>query len=388
MKQKENISDLLKRYILNECSEDEIEIVISYFKSATNSNDIPSVEDVLNLLKEHQKTGKISSDLSFEHILKVAKEKEKAISSRKAPRKVWVKYASIAAIFIGVMASGYIFWQNQIAGNSIIIPSDAITLELEDGSIEILNQDGSKEVIDKNGRILGQQTGGQISYEGASSTEELAYNTLTVPHGNRFDLKLSDGTTIYLNAGSSLKYPVKFLDGHDRKVYLAGEAYFDVSKNESSPFIVNVNELDVKVLGTEFNVSAYAEDTNIDVVLVEGAVSLNTDDVLQKEPTLLSPGQKGSFKQASKEISVARVNTALYTSWMQGHLVFRDLTFDQILAKLERHYNVEIENTNVELGKEVFNASFNKVEIEEVLSFFNDTHEIDYTIENNKIIIE
>lgn len=300
----------------------------------------------------------------------------------------WTKYAAAIVFLIGL---GFFYQQGFFSpqGQNVLLPKDeSITLELDNGSIQTIDITGVKEVRDSEGNVVGAQKQDQISYSQASQKEELIYNTLTIPNGKKFQIELSDGTLVHLNAGSSLRYHVNFLSEGPRQVFLSGEAYFDVAKNVSNPFIVNVDELDVKVLGTQFNVSAYEEDKNIDVVLVEGAVSLDKKNELQNHSVTLSSGQKGSYKQDSKIIMVNEVNTNLYTSWRQGYLVFRDLTFDNILTKLERHYNIEIENTNAELGKEIFNASFDNVEVEKVLSYFNDTHKIDYEIKNNKILIK
>lgn len=389
MQQKENISKLLKRYVLNECSEEDIEKVIAYFKHTRNSKDVPSVEDVVNLLEKNEKSKNMSSDLSFGQVLKLAKEKDMGAYSKTANLKPWYKYASIAAIFVGVIVSGYFFWQNQIDDNSIIIPSDAITLELEDGSIEILSESGSKEVVDKNGKIVGQQTGGQISYGEVGSTKELVYNTLNVPYGKRFDLKLSDGTVIHLNAGTSLKYPINFLDGENRKVYLSGEAFFGVARDSLHPFIVNADDLDVRVLGTQFNVSSYPEDDITDVVLVEGSVGMhiNTETFDATTSIILEPGYKGTFKKRNGKIKTQAVLTDIYTAWMDGELVFRNMTFENILKKLERHYDVTIINNNDSLANEVFNASYGLVSLSKVLEDLKLTHGIEYSMEETNITI-
>lgn len=389
MQQKENISEILRRYVLDECSQEEIEIVISYFKNATNSYNVPSVEEVLHLLEKHHKLENISSGLSFSRVLKVAKEKNQGSRSKENTSRSWRKYTSIAAIFVGIIISGYFFRQNQITNDSIIIPSDAITLKLEDGSIEILSEEGSKEIVDKNGNILGQLKGGQISYENTSSTEELVYNTLTVPYGKRFELELSDGTTVHLNSGTSLKYPVKFLKGQHRKVYLLGEAFFGVSKDAAHPFVVNTDNLDVRVLGTQFNVSSYPEDDRIDVVLVEGSVGMNekAETFNITASTILEPGFKGSFEKSNGKIEIQAVVTDIYTSWIYGGFVFRNMTFENILRKMERHYDVSITNNNMKLANEVFNASYGKIRLQKVLEDLKLTHGIDYSIEGTNITI-
>lgn len=317
---------------------------------------------------------------------------EQQISRNERPVKKlfpnWAKYAAAVVLLFGfgiLLQQGGLSYQIE----TVVVPKDeSITLEFDNGEIQTINVSQTKEVKDADGSVIGTQKQNRISYSQVTPSKDLVFNTLSVPSGKRFQLELSDGTSVHLNAGSSLRYPINFLSEGPRQVFLSGEAYFDVKEDIINPFMVNVDELNVNVLGTEFNISAYREDSNIDVVLIKGAVSMNSQGDLRDGPTVLMPGQKGSFGKESKNINLDRVNTSLYTSWMQGHLVFREVTFDNILTKLERHYNIEIENRNTDIGYEVFNASFNNVDIENVLSFFNDTHEIDYTIENSKVIIE
>ena len=300
----------------------------------------------------------------------------------------WSRYVAAIILLIGL---AFIYNEGIFSNTDqeFLVPRDeSITLELDNGTIQTIDVNGAIEVRDSEGNVVGSQQHNQISYSKASEKEVLVFNTLTVPNGKKFQIELSDGTLVHINSGSSLRYPVNFLSDGPREVFLTGEAYFDVAKNVSNSFVVNVNELDVKVLGTQFNVSAYGEDEFIDVVLVEGAVGLHKEGELQADAVKLSPGQKGSYEQTSNYIQVNEVNTSLYTSWMQGHLVFRDLTFNNILKKLERHYNVEIINFNEVLGNEVFNARFDSVAIEEVLGYFNDIHSIDFRIEENKVIIK
>ncbi len=298
----------------------------------------------------------------------------------------WMKYAAAVVVLIGlgfVYQQGFFTSQNQ---NILVPEDDAVTLKLDNGTLQPIDVNREDEYRDAKGNIVYTQKQDLISYSKANEKENLVFNTLIVPNGKKFRLQLSDGTFVHLNAGSSLRYPVNFSSNQARKVFLTGNAYFDVAKNTSNPFIVNVDELDVKVLGTEFNISAYSEDENIDVVLVEGAVNMARKDQTQGVVEL-APGQKGAFDLDSKDVSVEDVDTSLYTSWRQGSLIFRELTFNTILKKLERHYNVEIINTNVQVGEEVFNARFDNVGIEEVLGYFNDIHNIDFSIDDNQVII-
>jgi hypothetical protein len=372
---KKNITKL----VLGTITENEILELRSWLKDPKNQAILESyVRDYHDL---NLATLKSNLDEAYNKVNQQIDRHEKPV------KKLFPNWSRYAAAIVLLLALGYLYQQSLLLNSdrNVLVPKDeTITLQLDNGTIQAIDVNGTKEVKDSKGNVIGTQNQNQISYSKAGEKEVLVFNTLKIPKGKKFQIQLSDGTLVHLNAGSSLRYPVDFLSEGPRQVFLSGEAYFDVAKNASNPFIVNVDDLEVRVLGTQFNVSAYSEDEYIDVVLVEGSVNLNKKEGDMVE---LSPGQKGSYKQNSDSITVNEVNASLYTSWMQGHLVFRDLTFDSILTKLERHYNIEIENTNRELGREIFNASFDNVEVEKVLSYFNDTHKIEYLIENNKVLI-
>lgn len=340
----------------------------------------------LQLFKDYVKTNYLimlnmdmfDADDSKKQLLELINKEKKVIKLRKYTKLM--KYAAVFVLFLGL---GY-FSKNL----EVIIPSDSITLELENGNIEILNEDGTSQIMDEQGNIIGEQKGEQLVYDKNAEVEELVYNTLTVPFGKRFRLQLSDGTNVYLNAGTSLRYPVKFIDGNQRQVFLIGEAFFDVTSDKKHPFIVNAEDLNVEVLGTEFNVSAYPEDVFTDVVLVEGFVRLYTDEKSLSEAVTIKPGTKGRLNKKLDYITTETVDISIYTSWMEGGLVFRNMPFENIVKKLERHYNMKIIINNEKLSGEIFNASFkDDPSIEKVLNSFGKSYGIKYTIKNNAIII-
>ena len=306
-------------------------------------------------------------------------------------RQFWNwRIAASISLFIGLFGIAYFFLGNQKSNSSVGPPEDVITLQLEDGSVKIIEEHRTSEVVDKAGNVVGQQKGNQLVYGEDDFASELVYNTLTVPHGKTFELRLSDGTTAFLNAGSSMKYPVNFLKGKEREVFLVGEAYLNVAKDTLHPFIVRADELNIKVLGTEFNVSAYPEDDISDVVLVEGSVSLftKTDDNNIGKNTLLEPGHKGSFDKGKNNITKKAVITSIYTSWMNGELVFRDMSFENILKKLERHYDVVISNHNTELSQKHFNANFGNEPLGNVLEELRTNYGIEYEVNGDNITIK
>jgi transmembrane sensor len=379
-------------------------IIVKYFSQSANMQDLDVlnkwIEDPENELifqeyvKTHFAITLAMNDPDVKSIRKallkeIRKEKKKAKNNR---LRSFMKYAAIAILFLGIGA----FLQKNIFNDNvtkeIIVPKkDEITLKLGNGNIKVIAADGTSKVYDANGKVVGQQNGKELIYTNDPNATKLVYNTLTIPNGKRFNITLSDGTMVYLNAGSSMTYPVQFIKNQNRKIFLTGEAYFDVTHDKKHPFIVNANKLDVQVYGTKFNVSNYQEDDATDVVLVEGSVSMTEAGLVGKNKNefFLTPGYKGTFVKQNRSISNEKVNTSLYTSWMNGNLVFRQETFANIIKKLERHYNVIIINNNKSLGNETFNATIetDNESIVQVFNYFKKVYQIDYSIVENKIII-
>ncbi len=174
----------------------------------------------------------------------------------------------------------------------------------------------------------------------SSKEQEIHYSEISVPYGQMSQLVLSDGTKVWLNSGTSLKYPDRF-GAKQRSVYLDGEAFFEISGIPEKPFFVHLDDIQLKVVGTSFNVSAYKEDMNTSVALVEGEVVINNSS--GEKIAQLLPQQTLSKKTGTTEFAIAEnVDTRFYNSWKNGTIYFEDQTLEQITSKLERWYNVEI----------------------------------------------
>ncbi|WP_246900620.1 FecR domain-containing protein [Arenibacter sp. F20364] len=327
----------------------------------------------------------VDLDPSFQGIVNAQKTTSR--NGRRLPLAI-LKSAAILTILVGL---GFIFRNTIVDSRTApVIPGDAIILQLENGNIEVISEGGEAKVVDSEGNVLGAQQGAQLVYKNnGTSKEEITYNTLTVPYGKRFDLLLSDGTQITLNSGTSLKYPVQFLKTKNRQVFLDGEAFFNVAKDSLNPFIVNTNGLNVRVLGTKFNLSSYPEDQYVNTTLVEGSVSVyNKQDTFDSSnASLLEPGFKAEWNKYNKQILVEEADIAMHTDWLNGKIILRHVPFKNIVKKLERHYNVEIVNNNPELDEELFTASFDVETIDQVFKTFNLTYEMNYKINDRQIII-
>ena len=373
-------------------------LILKYLNQNTSVNDLKKLlvklkeKENVELFKSYIKTNYYSSyvlnDIDRKDIIKVIKDKidlERKNSIRKSFIKKTFKYA---ALFFLVLGLGYYIkstQQNITVEEKIVPKADDIVLETENGEQLIIEKKEKNLKIDPKINLL--QKANKLVYDKDLKIEKLVFHSLKVPYGKRFDIVLSDNSRVYLNSGSILKYPVKFLDNQIREVFLEGEAFFDISEDEKNIFRVNSNGINVEVYGTKFNFKNYPEDYVSDVVLVNGSVGISNTE--NKSITKLTPGFKGSVDKENFIVEKVKINTKLYTSWIDGQVVFRGESFNQIIKKLERLYNVTIINNNEKISEELFNASIDTEEekIEDVLNYFNKIYNIEYQVYNNKIII-
>ncbi|MCL3780962.1 FecR family protein [Prolixibacteraceae bacterium JC049] len=210
--------------------------------------------------------------------------------------------------------------------------------------------------------------------------EEQAEVVITCPIGVRTQFQLPDGTSGYLQSGSSLKYPAQF--AHDRDVHLSGEAFFDVKKDRGRTFSVLTENLKVNVLGTRFNVSAYSDAEKEEVVLEEGKVEVNTHRGQFLE--ILSPNEKLTMNQKTNKFQVEEIEIDQYIAWIDGKLVFRNESFSNVITRLERWYNIDIELENDQLLQYTFRATFKDESLDEVLNLLMITAPFTYEIEKRE----
>ncbi|WP_010134535.1 FecR family protein [Ochrovirga pacifica] len=304
-------------------------------------------------------------------------------------------FGKIAAVFVLGIGVSYLYLYQKRTTSTVLAKKqeqEEIVLKLADGRVKVIHTNGESKIVNDQGKVVGIQHGAELNFSTASNfttQETLTYNELVVPYGKTFQLTLSDGTEIHLNSGTRLKFPDTFIQGKNREVFLVGEAYFNVTKDKKHPFIVNSNDLNIRVLGTQFNVASYPEDMQVQTVLVEGSVALYSEDTTydQKNTFKLSPGNKAMWSKEADEISLEKVDTSIYTSWIHGEIVFEHVKFKNIVKKLERHYNIKIENHNQKLAEQVFTATFDIETIEEVLASFQTNFSFTYKVQKNAITI-
>ncbi len=224
-----------------------------------------------------------------------------------------------------------------------------------------------------------------------ASSKHFQYIESVTKNGEKDQVVLSDGTKIWINSGSILKYPDVFT-GKNREVFLEGEAYFDVSHNRKKPFIITTSLIQVEVLGTEFNISSYPDDETIETTLVAGTVkitSINAKSKFGKESYILKPNEKATFSKNNNTIAVDEVIPQYSTSWKDGRLFFNNETFEKIAKRLERWYDLEIELTNCKFKHNRYTCVVNKDKtIEHVLNLLDICTPIEYTIVGKTITIK
>lgn len=311
-------------------------------------------------------------------------------------RNRWFKYAA-AAIVVGILSTTYVFRNNLFTNPTEVAPvivntnikietgTDKATLTLEDGSVVVLKNGNT--VQTKNATSNGKE----IVYKaGEQKQTKIAYNYLTIPRGGQFFIKLADGTQVWLNSESQLKFPVAFVDGEIRQVELVyGEAYFDVSPStlhKGAKFKVYNKSQEVEVIGTEFNIKAYQGETNVYTTLVEGKVAVNTANGKQK----LIPNQQLNLNLKTNTSILNSVDVYDEIAWKEGVFSFKRKSLEDIMIVLSRWYDLDVKFENSELKKSGFNGTVGKDQkIEDILETIKSYGVIkEYKIINKTVILK
>ncbi len=221
-----------------------------------------------------------------------------------------------------------------------------------------------------------------ISSKLTAETEQIeqAWVEISAPDGAKVQFSLPDGSIGWLNSGAKLKYPALFK--HQRKVELTGEAYFEVKHKDDTDFVVSVPDFDIKVLGTKFNISAYSGDSFSDVVLKEGKVEIIGKAGIFSHT--LAPGEKIAFNRETKSLNLYSVDAERFTAWKDGYLIIENEYLGQIIGRLERWYNVDINIKDKEVMNYRYKATFKDEPLEEVLRLLSKSTPIKYSIEKRE----
>lgn len=382
------ISKLLIKKRLSILTEAENERLVSLFKQNSILVDI-RIEDLVDNINARSS---IDKEKAWANIEKKSLSSNKKIKTFQIKR--WYKYAA-AAVFLGFLILNYFYtdtFRNKSNDyNNPVVQKENIDLGV--GKATLTLEDGSHLFLEKGEFFQSDNAvgnGDKIIYKNNDENKkEINFHYLTIAKGRQFHLVLSDGTKVWLNSESQLKYPINFIQGQNREVELVyGEAYFDVTsslENKGSKFIVHNRSQEIEVVGTQFNIKAYENDPIISTTLVEGEV-LVKNNFIEKH---LIPGNKSVLNRVTNKLKVTSVNVYDEISWKDGVFSFRDQTLEDIMKVLARWYDIKIVFENEKYKKIKYNGVFRKSKkLDEILQIIKNTNEVNYRINKKTIYMK
>lgn len=387
-----NIDELVYKYLQGHLTPEEKHLLDSWLQaSPENRLWFEEWKNATRMEEKMRRMAAIDREKGWQRMVNKG-----VVKGERQPEKVvrWRRWMAAASVLILLMAGIY-FWNNSTTQVAFVVDAPIKDIPAGKNGAILTLADGSQVSLDtfKNatialqGGISVKVVNGSLVYEGKG--DMMGYNTTTTPKGRQFQLILPDGTQVWLNAASSIRYPTTFT-GNKRLVEVTGEVYFEVVKDSEKPFLVNVNrKTEVEVLGTHFNVNAYENENSINTTLLEGSVAVAVSaNIHQKK--ILQPGQQAQVQvdqQAQPGITV--VNNAdieKVLAWKNGLFDFNGLTFEEIMRQLERWYDIEIDIDNGLPDIQLAGTMSKQVSLERVLRFF-DKADIHYRLEGRKLTI-
>jgi transmembrane sensor len=308
---------------------------------------------------------------------------------RKTHRRLWLTISSAAAILLLASISVFWFFPNIKRQPRVVFNKDinagkiGATLTLADGrKIKLDDAENGKLAEDAGVKISKTKTGELIYEINQNQQSANKSNTLSTARGETYRLRLPDGSQIWLNAASSLTYHTNLKQAGNRKVYLEGEAYFEIAKDKSAPFIVETNNQTVEVLGTHFNVNSYLNDEASNTTLLEGSVKMSTKSGFK---AILVPGEQGTI--ASGKLSVEPVDSRLAVAWKNNKFMFESASIQEVMRMIERWYNVKVIYDG-EIPENKFGGSVSRFDnVSKVLQILASTKKVNFRIEERRIYV-
>ncbi|MFI1745613.1 FecR family protein [Thalassobellus sediminis] len=367
---------LIEKYLDGKITLEEVKKLVNYYESFQINNEWVEALGPENTIKNKM----------LINILEAIQEDNVAPPRKVIPlyKKPFFRYA-VAACFVLLIALPFVFQKEKVevvntvspgTEKAILVLANGKQVELDNHQNETITEEGDLSITNANNTLV-------YSADSISATQAFVYNTLKIPVGGIYSLELSDGTKVWLNSKSSLKYPVKF-GKQNREVQLEGEAYFEVAKNALKPFIVNTNYGDVTVLGTHFNISAYNDDPYFTTTLQEGAVKVTMAEQFSNKASFvyLNPGEQAAYNEAkSGVLAVKNVDAKIYSAWKGGEFYFDNASLENILLRMSRWYNFEVSFANEALKQKLFKGVVLKNKpLDYLLDIISQTANINYEI--------
>ena len=372
------------KFITKTITEDELDLLYKWLENVDNQSEFENyISDYHDL---NLATLKNDVDRAYQNVRKVIDGDKNTVKVIPFYKRNFMKYAAAVLILI---SSGFFFLtKNTITKSSEVFVSpgtDKAILTLANGFEILLDS------VTNYQDVKISSTAKEIIYKAQENkSNKVEYNYLTIPRGGKYHIVLSDGTEVWLNSESRLKYPVSFLEGKPRVVELVyGEAYFEVSpstNHQGAEFnVVNEHQI-IEVLGTKFNVKAYKGDANISTTLVEGKVSV----IIGLDRELLTPNEKSIFNKEDNQLVVREVDVKSEIAWIHGAFIFKKKSLRDISKVLSRWYDIDIEFLNDSIANQRFNGDLNKNQnLESILLLIKNTKKIhSYEIKDKSVLLK
>lgn len=393
----ENFKELIDRYISGRLQEGDKATLRKLLED-------PYYVQELEKIMDDQLAAKTAAEYDYPEVVsrmkqaieaKIAADDEQAVTMparRPLFRRMWARAAAAAAvvILIGGAALLRFLKEDQKAPLPDVVqqaPTPGIApggnkaiLTLADGSAVTLDSAGSQVIQQANATI--RQYAGRLQYTAQGNTGGISYNVLTTPAGGQYQVTLPDGSRVWLNASSSLRFPTAFNAG-ERNVELTGEAYFEISQNDRQPFKVTAGDVNIDILGTHFNVCAYNDENHITTTLLEGAVKVNNRD----KAVLLKVGQQAKFDHNTRSLRVSSGDMEGAVAWKNGYFMFSNENIESVMRKIARWYNVDIEYRGNVSHKALWGTISRFENISEVLNMLELTGTMHFSMEGRKVIV-
>jgi ferric-dicitrate binding protein FerR (iron transport regulator) len=375
---------LLKKYLDGQCSPEEMATLYSWLLSSDTHKPLLVVmqQDFERMMKAPSPVPEEISN-RIETRLMESIGREKVVHLRVAYRWKWAAAAAVAVLLTTGVTLYYGLQKPAVPvlalkAAAVKPGTNKAVLTLADGSVVTLDSAGNQ-VIQQGGTKV-EQKNGELQYAAAGGNAAIGYNMLKVPRGGQFTIVLPDGTQVWLNSASSLRYPTAF-SGNNRTVEMQGQGYFEVKKNTKQPFIVKVNSMEVQVLGTGFDIMAYDDEEELRTTLVSGAVKVKQGGVEK----YLKPGEQAAIDNSTGVMSIRSADVQGVVAWKTGFFEFDNANINTILRQLARWYDIEVDTKTVD--KRLFGGRINRnLPLSEMLSLLESSG-AKFSLEGRKLTV-
>ncbi len=383
------IPEIILKKISQKVTEEELQLLEEWLSQSEQNRVLyQKVMHRNNLAFIEKECQNIDNEIAWGKVLRKIK-----MQKRMPVKSLFMKVLRYAALLmLPLLVASYLLFlhSSQKDSSDTFAQMEKQILELkesslitDDGEVVYLESKSNETLVEIDGTQIQQKDSTLLYHKEAKDNEDVKYNSLVTPRGKVYNLVLADGTKVWLNASSAIKYPVSF-SSDIRKVYLTGEAYFEVARDTLKPFIVSTSEMDIEVLGTIFNVMAYPDDKVMETTLVSGQVKVKA----YKNNMILTPGMQAHIDKENKIVNQTKTDTDMFTSWRFGRYIFEYENLEGVMGKLSRWYDVQVSFADTEKKNLHFSGSlFKYKEIDETLHIIELATNVRFDRSENFIIV-